>query len=114
VDEAHLEAKLVAGDHRAAELRVVEAHHPDLHRAGVGRRLEQPDAGRLRERLQDQHSRHDRPGREVAGEEVLRPGHVLGGEQTPPRVVLEDAVHEHEGVLGGQLPHQAPDLAGAH
>ena len=82
--------------------------------ARVGSGLEQPDAGGLGERLQDQHPRHHRRAREVAGEEVLGPGHVLDRHQPPRRVVLEDPVHEHERVLGGNLADEPSDLAGAH
>ena len=60
VHEPHLEPELVAGHDRAAELRVVEAHHPDLDPPRVGRRLQQPDPRRLGERLQDEDARHHR------------------------------------------------------
>ena len=50
----------------------------------------------------------------MAGEEVLGPGHVLHRHQPPRRVVLEDPVHEHERVLGGNLADEPSDLAGAH
>jgi len=36
VDELHLEAQLVAGHDRPAELHLVEAHHPDLDPARIG------------------------------------------------------------------------------
>ena len=114
MDEAHLEPELVAGHHRPPELRVVEAHDADLERAGVGRRLQQEDAGGLGERLEDEDARHDGLAREVAGEEVLGAGDVLEGDEPPRAVVLDDAVDEHERVLGGQLPYEPSDLAGAH
>ena len=66
---------------------------------GSRARRQQPDARGLRQRLQDQHSGHHRLAREVPGEEVLAAGDVLRRDQTPARVVLEDAVHEHERVL---------------
>ena len=114
VHEPNLEAQLVAGHHGPAELRLVEADHPDLDPARVGSRLEQPDAGGLCERLEDQDARHHRLRGEVAGEEVLGPGHVLHRHQPPRGVVLEDPVHEHERVLGGNLADEPSDLAGAH
>jgi hypothetical protein len=47
----------------------------------------------------------------VSREEVLAAGDVLRGDEPPARVVLEDAVHEHERVLGRNLADQPPDLA---
>ena len=109
--ELHLEPQLVAGHHRPPELRVVEADDADLERARVGRRLQQPDARGLRQRLEDQHPGHHRLPGEVPGEEVLAAGDVLRGDQPPARVVLEDAVHEHERVLGRDLADEPSDLA---
>ncbi len=114
VHQAHLEPQLVAGHHRPPELRVVEADDADLERAGVGRRLQQEDAGGLGERLEDEDTRHDGLPREVAGKEVLGAGDVLERDEPPRAVVLDDAVDEHERVLGGQLPDEPSDLAGAH
>jgi hypothetical protein len=107
-------AQLISGHDRAAELRLVEAHHPDFDAPRVRGGLQEPDPRRLGQGLEDQHARHDRLGREVAGEEVLRPGHVLRRDQTTARIVLDDAVHEHERVLGRDLADQPSDLAGNH
>ncbi len=100
VHQPHLQAQLVAGHHLAAELRLVEADDPDLDRARVGSRLQQEDARGLGQALEDQHAGHHRLAREVAGEEILAARHVLGRDQPPRAIVLEDAVDEHEGVLG--------------
>ena len=111
VDETDLEHQLVAGHDRAPELRLVEPHDPDLDPAGIRCRLQQPDACRLGQALEDQYPRHDRLGREVAGEEVLGAGDVLEGDEPPLSVVLDDAVHEHERVLGRDLADEPSDLA---
>ena len=112
--EPHLEPELVARHDRPPELRLVEADDADLERARVGSGLEQPDARGLRQRLEDQHTRHHRLVGEVAGEEVLAARHVLGRHQAAARVVLEDAVHEDERVVRRDLADQPPDVAGRH
>ena len=77
---------------------------------GSGAVLQQPDARPPGPALSMSSTPgHHRLPREVALEELLGAGDVLRGDQPPARVVLEDAVHEHERVLGRNLADEPPD-----
>ena len=66
VEHAHLQAELVAGHGRAAELGVVDADEMDLQASRVGRVVEEPDAGGLGQALHQEHAGHHGGAREMA------------------------------------------------
>ena len=74
-----LQDELVAGQHRPAEARLVDADEVQLpvlvriHARGD----EREDARGLRQRLEDDHARQHRPVREMSGKERLVDRHVL-------------------------------------
>ena len=66
------------GSTGCAELRALDGHEIDqLAGAGEAERLDRENAGRLRQRLDDQHAGHDRAPREMALEERLVDRHRL-------------------------------------
>ena len=91
-----LETQLVAGQHRAAELRLVDADEVHELPLRIVDRVEEQHAAGLRHRLDDEHRRHDRMAREVALEERLVDGDVLDADDALALLELEDAVHEQE------------------
>jgi len=81
--------------------------------------MEEPDSGSIRMASdttigylpQDGIVHHGR-SREVPLEELLGAGDVLDGHETAGGIVLEHAVHEHERVLGRDLPDETRDVDG--
>ena len=112
VQDGDLEPELVAGNGGTAELRVVDAYEVDLEASGIGRVLEEPDSRGLGQAFHQQDPRHHGGPGEVAFEEFLGAGDVLDRDQAAGGVVLEHAVHEDEGVLGGNLPDEARNVDG--
>src|ERR1700733_13428601 len=100
------ENDLVAGHDRLTKARAVDADEVEPgvlvrhHIAGD----ESENAGRLRQRLDDDDSRHHRPMREVAREVRLVIGDVLERADALALLNLEHAIHEHEGVPVRQIP----------
>src|SRR5690606_16011035 len=71
-DEANVEIEQAAGFDRRAELRLVDSHEIDqLSAASELQRFNRQDRRRLRQRLNLQHTRHDRATRKMPLEELL-------------------------------------------
>ena len=72
---------------------------------------ERGDRARLRERLDHDHARHDRPAGKVAGEEPLVAGHPLARDDAHARLELEHLVEEEERVAmrDDRLDHVAAE-----
>ena len=97
VKDGDLEIEPVARRDRAAELRLVDAEevHERARRVeGLARVGE--DAADLRERLEDEHPRHDGPRREVPLEPGLAHGHALVADDALARHDVRHAVDQDE------------------
>ena len=97
--ERDLEPELIAREHLAAELRVVDAAQVD---ARVGRgvlAMQQKHRRHLRQRLEHHHAGQHRRPREVSLKKLFVDGDVLDRDQPSPRLVLGNRVDET-----GRLP----------
>src|SRR5947209_7218516 len=96
---------------RGAELRPFDGHEVnELARAGEAERFDGEDSGGLGERLDDQHSGHDRPRGEMALEEGLVDRHRLDRDDALVRVEALDPVDEEHRVAMRQRRHHPLDV----
>jgi hypothetical protein len=108
-----VDAHLVSGHHRLAELRVLDRHEVDELACGARPQGLHHQHGRgLRHALDDQHARHHRVLREVALEEVLVDGDVLDADGGGALHDIHDAVHHQEGKAVRNGVHDARDVVG--
>src|SRR5690606_13563409 len=111
LDEFDLEVEQHARLDRRTELRALDRHEIDeLAGAGEAERFDREYAGCLRQRLDDQHARHDRPAREMALEETLVDRHRLGGDDPFADDELLDAIDEEHRIAVRQRRHHPPDV----
>ena len=92
--ESDLQSKSIAGHDLPTELRLVDAAEPDQCRGRRLRTVEQQHRRHLRERLNHQHSRHQRQAREMSLEEFLVDGDVLDCDKPITRPVLGHRVDQ--------------------
>ena len=108
----HVEAHLVAGGDRLAELALVDGHEEHL----LGAQLVGPDvaaadrARRLRHALDQQHAGEDRQSGKVAHELRLVGGDVLDADAGFVAVDLDDAVDHQERIAVRQQLQQRLDI----
>jgi len=102
-----LQHQLIPGNHRPAELDTLEAQQ-NRHFARVFELLRQQQTAELSHRLDDQHTRHDRLARVVAGEKFLVGGDVLDPNGMFAGLHLHHPVNHQEGIAVRQ---QSLDLA---
>src|SRR5258707_5313883 len=94
-----MDAQRVAGHDGAPEPRIVDTHEIDQLALGLApNRLDDEHCGSLGHRLDDQHARHHRALREVAGEIGLVDRHVLDADGTGVRHDLDDPVDHQKRV----------------
>src|SRR3990172_3117182 len=67
----HIQHELITRDHRPAKLHIVDRHEIDELVSGILHAVQHEYAARLRERLDDENSRHDRLLRKMSLEERL-------------------------------------------
>merc|ERR1719426_481931 len=96
--EFHLHDERVARDHGAAPLDVVHTGEEEITFAVRDRLLQRDHAADLRHGLDLQHTRHDRPVREVAVEELLVRRHLLHADGLLAWDELDDLVDEEKGI----------------
>ena len=92
--EPHVEPHAVARHDLVAELRVVDAAQPDARGGRRAGALEDQHGRHLRQRLDHQHTGHQRRAGKVALEELLVDRDVLVRDQADARLVLGDGVDE--------------------
>mmetsp|Transcript_35230 Transcript_35230/g.80203 ORF Transcript_35230/g.80203 Transcript_35230/m.80203 type:complete len:263 (-) Transcript_35230:1-789(-) len=97
----HLHHEDVARDEGLLPAHVVDAPEEEVLPLLGQRRLESNEPPELRHSLDLKHSRHDRVIREVSGELRLVGGDALDAHRALARDVLEDLVHEEEGIPVG-------------
>jgi len=89
-----LQAELIAGNHRAAEARLVDATEEEELAVAVLEAAQEEHRAALRHRFHDQHARHHRRAGEVALEELLVGRDVLDADDLLSFLELEDAVDQ--------------------
>ena len=111
LEEFDFEAEQHAGLDRLAELHAVDGHEIDeLARTGEAEALDREHAGGLRQRLDLQHARHDRPSGEMALEELLVDRHRLDRDDALVRIEAFDPVDEQHRIAMRQRRHHPLDI----
>ena len=101
----------VAGEHRAAEPRIVDAHEIDeLALRFRPERMHDQHRRGLRHRLDDQHARHHRPRREMALKIILVDRHVLDAGRPLVRHHVDDLVDHQERMAMRDHLHDPLDI----
>ena len=93
----HLDADLIAGRDRPAELGALDAGKDHQLFVAVGHLGHHDDAAGLGHRLNHQHAGHDGIAGKMALKERLVDGHVLDGHQALGRLELDDPVDQRNG-----------------
>src|SRR5258707_14420805 len=102
-EDFHFHPELIAGDDAAPETHLIETGEHEETARTRARFAKSEDRARLRERLDDEDSRHHRVLREMAGEERLVVGDVLVGDNAA-FFELQNPFDEKEGVANGRRP----------
>src|ERR1022692_4957013 len=101
LEDLHLHAQRVAGHHGAAEAGVFDGYEEHQFIGAVRHIVEHQDARRLRHGFHDEHARHDRKIREMAGELRLVGGDALDADDAVC-LHLDNTVHQKKWVAMGQ------------
>ncbi len=108
----HLDAQLVAGRHRAAELGPLDAGEDHQLLVAVGNLGHHDDAAGLGHGLHHQHAGHDGIAGKVALEKRLVDGHILDGHQALGGLELDDPVDQQKRVAVGKKTQDLLDVKG--
>jgi hypothetical protein len=112
--ERCLENQLIAGFNRPSETGVVDAD--EVHRAlcvGIHASGDEcEDAGSLRQRLEDHHTRKYRTMRKVPWKEMFIERHILQRANGLARNALVHAIDQEEGIAVRQPPQHFVDVHG--
>jgi len=107
-----LDAQLVAGGHRAAELGLFNAGEDGQFLVAVGNLVEHDDGAGLGHCFDDQHAGHQRVAGKVALKERLIHGYILDGHQALAALELDDAVNQQKRVAVGKQSQDFLDIKG--
>jgi hypothetical protein len=97
----HLDAQLIAGRDRAAELGLVDAGKDRQLLFAVGNLAHHDDGAGLGHRLDHQHAGHDGIAGKVALKKRLVEGYILDGYQALAALELDDSVNQQKRVAVG-------------
>src|SRR5262245_31207544 len=106
LEQRHLEAQLVAGHNRTAELCVLDGYQEHQLFVAILDAFEDEDAGCLRHRFNDEDAGHDGKIRKMSAKKRLVGGHVLDADDTLGGK-LDDFVDEQHWVA---MRQDLPDL----